>query len=92
MLVNTILELAAVDAQLNQLATQKLKAIESAFALAFALARRNGELSGARSPQDLASLVMTINFGLRVQSRQHPTRQHLEPIIENSLSLLELAA
>jgi TetR/AcrR family transcriptional repressor of nem operon len=92
MLVNTILELADVDTQLNQLATQKLNAIESAFARAFAIAQDNGELEGSRSPQELASLLMTINFGIRVQSRQQRTQQELKPIIDNSLSLLGLAA
>jgi TetR/AcrR family transcriptional repressor of nem operon len=92
MLVNTVLELANVDPQLNELATQKLSAIENTFALAFALAQRNGELETTRSPEELASLVMTINFGLRVQSRQNKTQQTLKPIIESSLSILGLAA
>ena len=92
MMVNTVLELADVDPQLNQLAAQKLSAIENAFALAFRMAQQNGELETARSPEDLASLVMTINFGLRVQSRKNQSQQELKPIIENSLSMLGLAA
>jgi TetR/AcrR family transcriptional repressor of nem operon len=92
MMVNTVLELADVDAELNQLATQKLRAIENAFALAFEQAQQEGELNSTRSPAELASLVMTINLGLRVQSRQNQTRQQLKPIIENSLSMLGLAA
>lgn len=92
MLVNTVLELADVDPQLNQLATQKLNAIENAFVLAFAQAQRNGELDTTRSPEELASLVMTINFGLRVQSRQNKSQQALKPIIDGSLSMLGLAA
>jgi TetR/AcrR family transcriptional repressor of nem operon len=92
MMVNTVLELAEVDPELNQLAAQKLSAIENAFALAFQLAQRNGELDTTRSPDELASLVMTINFGLRVQSRQNQSQQELKPIIENSLSMLGLVA
>jgi len=92
MMVNTVLELADVDPQLNQLATQKLSAIENAFAVAFRQAQDKGELDATRSPEELASLVMTVNFGLRVQSRQNPSRQALVPIIENSLSMLGLAA
>jgi hypothetical protein len=34
---------------------------------------------------------MTINFGLRVQSRQKQSRQSLKHIIDNSLSMLGLA-
>jgi TetR/AcrR family transcriptional repressor of nem operon len=92
MMVNTVLELADVDAELNQLATQKLSAIENAFALAFEQAQQKGELNSTRSPAELASLVMTVNLGLRVQSRQNQSRQQLKPIIENSLSMLGLAA
>lgn len=92
MLVNTVLELADVDPQLNQLATRKLSAIENAFARAFQLAQQKGELDTTRSPEELASLVMTINFGLRVKSRQNQSQQELKPIIENSLSMLRLAA
>ncbi len=92
MMVNTVLELADVDPPLNQLATQKLDAIELAFTRAFQVAQKNGELDTTRSPEALASLVMTINLGLRVQSRQNPSRETLQPLIENSLSILGLAA
>lgn len=92
MMVNTILELADVDPELNQLATQKLYAIENAFTVAFKLAQERGELESARSPEELASLVMTINLGLRVQSRQNLSQATLKSLIENSLSMLGLTA
>tara|TARA_R110002072_G_scaffold85210_12_gene192811 strand:+ start:1672 stop:2211 length:540 start_codon:yes stop_codon:yes gene_type:complete len=92
MLVNTVLELADVDPALNQLATDKLAAIESAFAQAFQRAQQSGELGLAHSPRELASVVMTINLGLRVQSRKNPSRQTLQTMIDNSLSMLGLAA
>ena len=92
MMVNTVLELADVDPELNQLATEKLGAIENAFALAFEQAQQHGELETSYSPKELASLVMTINLGLRVQSRQNQSRQKLKTIIDNSLSMLGLAA
>ncbi len=91
MMVNSVLELADVDRELNQLATTKLKAIEKAFERAFERARREGELDDRRSPQELASLVMTINLGLRVQSRQRPSREQLEATVDSSLSVLGLA-
>jgi TetR/AcrR family transcriptional repressor of nem operon len=92
MLVNTVLELADVDTELSQLAEQKLSTIESAFARAFQLAQQNGELDTTRRPEELASMVMTINLGLRVQSRKKQPRKALNLIIENSLSMLELTA
>jgi TetR/AcrR family transcriptional repressor of nem operon len=92
MMVNTVLELADVDPELNQLAAQKLGAIESAFAQAFELAQQQGELEASYSAVELASLVMNVNFGIRVQSRLKQSRKALKPIIENSLSSLGLAA
>ena len=91
MMVNTVLEMADVDPPLNQLAAHKLSAIETVFAHAFQQAQRKGELDTTHGPEELASLVMTINFGLRVQSRQNQSRHQLKPIIENSLSMLGLA-
>lgn len=92
LLVNTVLELADVDLELNQLATQKLNAIENTFAVAFEQAQHSGDLKKTHSPEELASLVMIVNFGLRVRSRQQLSQQAMKPIIENSLSMLGLAA
>lgn len=92
MMVNTVLELADVDQELNQLATLKLDAIENAFALAFERAQQEGQLDTRRSAQELASIVMTINLGLRVQSRQMQSSEQIKTIIDNSLSMLGLAA
>lgn len=80
MMVNTILELADVDEELNQLASHKLSAIENAFA------------STAHTPEELARMVMTINLGLRVQSRANHSRSALKSMINTSLSMLGLAA
>ena len=92
MMVNTVLELADVDRELNQLAGRKLKAIENAFAIAFEQAQQVGQMDTKHSAQELATMVMTINLGLRVQSRQKQSPQQLKSIIENSLSILGLAA
>lgn len=92
MMVNTVLELADVDQELNQIATQKLDAIEKAFARAFNLAQQQGELNSEHTAKELARMVMTINLGLRVQSRQNHSRAELKSIINTSLSLLGLDA
>ncbi|MDG1946216.1 MAG: TetR/AcrR family transcriptional regulator [Halioglobus sp.] len=92
LLVNTMLETADVDPQLNQLASQKLNAIESVFARAFKQLPDQGAFDTAYSPEELASLVMTINFGIRVQSRQKGSQRTLKPIIDNSLSMLGLSS
>lgn len=92
MMVNTVLELADVEPVLHQLAVEKLSAIETAFARIFMHAQRAGELDTTVNPKELASLVMNINLGLRVQSRKSHTRKELKSIIDSSLSMLGLAA
>ena len=92
MMVNTVLELADVDPKLNQLAAQKLNAIENAFVRAFELAQQQGLLSTAHTAEELAVMVMTINFGLRVQCRKNHSRTELKSMIDTSLSMLGLAA
>lgn len=92
LMVNTVLELADVDAELSALATSKLTSIEQTFAHAFDQAQRTGQLHRARSPQDLARLVMTVNLGLRVKSRQNLPAAELKLLIEDSLAMLDLAA
>jgi len=92
MLVNTILELADVDQELSQLATDWLDKIEATFAKAFSDALHKGELGVVTSPTELASQVMTINFGLRVRCRQRQNQKEMIPIVESSLSVLGLAA
>ncbi|MFT5573176.1 MAG: TetR/AcrR family transcriptional repressor of nem operon [Cryomorphaceae bacterium] len=92
LLVNSTLELAGVDPELNRLATRKLNEVENCFARAFMLTVSRGELDTVYVPEELARLVMTINIGLRVQSRQNLSAQELKPTIENSLTMLGLAA
>jgi TetR/AcrR family transcriptional repressor of nem operon len=92
MMVNTILELADVDEELNQLASHKLGVIENAFARAFKLAQQQNQLSTTHTPEELARMVMTINLGLRVQSRANHSRSALKSMINTSLSMIGLAA
>ena len=92
LMVNTVLELADADPELNQLATQKLNAIEDSFAASFLLAQKNGEMDTTYSAKELAKFVMTINLGLRIQSRQNKSREELESIIKHSLVAVGLAA
>lgn len=91
MMVNTILELADVDPELNKLATQKLNAIEDAFAQAFEQAQHQNQLKSDICAKELAQMVMTINFGLRVQSRKNHSRTELKTLVDSSLSMLGLA-
>ncbi|MEM1110514.1 MAG: TetR/AcrR family transcriptional regulator [Pseudomonadota bacterium] len=92
MMVNSVLELSEVDAELSEFAASRLDLIESFFARCFTDAQTSGALDSQRSPKELAQLVMTINLGLRVQSRKNPSREYLQSIVDSSLDLLGLTA
>lgn len=91
MLVNTVLELADNDPELCHLASQELQAVQTSFEQAFRSARRQGTLKSRLSPHELACYVMTVNQGLRVQSRKSASPKELQAIVDTSLSLIGLA-
>jgi TetR/AcrR family transcriptional repressor of nem operon len=90
MMINTVLELADVDNELSQLASQLLAQIEDAFADCFEQAIANGQISAQYDPAQLASLVMTFNKGLRVASRQKSNPQELRSTLDAMLQLLPM--
>ncbi|MDD3765285.1 MAG: TetR/AcrR family transcriptional regulator [Nevskiales bacterium] len=91
LLVNSVLELADTDPELSRLSAQHLGDIEDAFEQAFDAALSNGTLRSLLSARDLARCVMTLNQGLRVQSRKRVPRETLWSTVENTLALLGLS-
>lgn len=76
MLVNTVIELAGVDDELAQRASRHLAELQHIFQECLREA-------GAEAPraEELASMLMLVNEGIRVSSRrQLPDAQHLRPI------------
>lgn len=90
MMVNTVLELADVDPELNTLAAGKLDIIENMFIDVFRAGQIDGSVSTAHTPEELAGLVMIMNLGLRVQCRQNKSRAELQNAIDSSLFILGL--
>lgn len=91
MMVNTILELAEVDAQLSQIAAQKLDLIEQRFQTLFLQAQAQGRLDASHSSVVLARYVMNVNQGLRVSSRKGLPAKQLRETVEVSLAMAGLA-
>ena len=87
-MVNTILELADVDAGLNQIASDLLGGIQAGFEECFREAMEAGADFTGRSPEELAELVMLVNQGLRVASRKPVSRRQLRRTVDTSLALL----
>lgn len=90
MLVNSVLELADVEPELNRQAWQKLEAIQAVFERTFRKAQDRGEIASTNSPKELAQRVMTLNLGLRVHARQQKSAEQLQNLIDNSLAMLGL--
>ncbi len=84
MMVNTILELSDVDADLSRRATVCLARIEQTFVWVFE--------HHVDDPRQAASVVMTLNKGIRVSSRARASEAELRQVISSTLSLLDRAA
>jgi len=91
LLVNSVLELADVEPELNRQAWQKLEAIQAVFEQNFQAAQERGEIARTHNPQELAQRVMTLNLGLRVHARQQQSAEQMQTLIDNSLAMIGLA-
>ncbi|MEP5567500.1 MAG: TetR/AcrR family transcriptional regulator [Halioglobus sp.] len=92
MMVNTVLELADVDLELQILAQTKLDKIQERFQCLILDAQLAGEITGAHCPAELADALMTLNLGIRVQCRKQVERTQLVKSVDTSLRLLGIAA
>lgn len=88
MMINSVLELADVDPELAQLATQRLDKIEAAFAQCFEQAIDGGLITTDKTSKQLSQCLMTFNQGIRVAARKEVPQHELKPIIDTTLSLL----
>ena len=92
MMVNSILELSDVDAELQNLAREKLDAIETEFARLLSESQTQGKIAQQPTAAEFARAVMNLNLGVRVQSRKHPDPITLQHTVDTSLTLMGLAA
>jgi TetR/AcrR family transcriptional repressor of nem operon len=90
MLVNSVLELADVDPEISQLASERLARMESRFADCLDECRRDGVLGADNSAEELAASLMIVNQGLRVASRRGMTRKELRLKLDATLATLGL--
>ena len=92
LMVNTLLELADTEPELQAEAQAQLNLMQREFEHQLAAAMDRGELRGEHSPTQLAEVLMTLNLGIRVQSRKLTSRRALRDNINNSLALLGIPA
>ena len=92
LMVNSILELADVDYGIKNCAQAKLDEIEIEFERLLHSAKQHGRLPGSHSSKTLARTLMTLNLGIRVESRKRSNPVELQHAIDTSLALMGLAA
>jgi len=88
MMINSILELADVEPELNKHATQCLAKMEKHFKHCFTVAQQLGQIDTRYSADHLAKIVMTLNQGLRVSSRKNSSREDMTRVVDTTLQLL----
>ena len=89
LLVNTALEVAPHDPELQAAVAVRLGEIEAFFRRAITAAQADGSVPPDRDPSDLARLLLGVTLGLRVLARSKPERELLEGIVRPALSLLD---
>ena len=89
MMVNTVTELAAHDAEVKRFADAAEATKEVVFADAVRRGQERGEISPAKDPEVLAKFLYNAVLGLRVRATRTPEREGLDAIVEMTLGVLE---
>jgi len=89
MLVNAALELAPYDAEFQKVVSQEMVFIESFFRGCIAAGQKDGTISPARPPAELAKVLLSVLLGIRVLARTRPQRAVLAGAASGVLELLK---
>ena len=88
-LINSALEVAPHDRELNALIADRLAEIEAFFRRSIKAAQAEGAVPRARIAKDLARLLLGVLLGIRVLARSKPERALLEGVARPALALLD---
>lgn len=89
LLVNTLLETPAKDAEINRRVTRMLLAVEDLLRGVLEEAAAEGSLPPHKQPAILAKVLVNGIFGLRVYSKMRPGAAELRRTVDGLLSVLE---
>ena len=92
MLVNAALELAPYDAEFQKVVSQEMVFIETFFRRRIAAGQKDGTISPARPPAELAKVLLSVLLGIRVLARTRPQRAVLAGAASGVLELLSTRA
>jgi len=89
MLVNSALEVAPYDAEIQKIISAEMVFIEAFFRRCIAAGQQDGTISAARPAAELAKTLLSVLFGIRVLARMRPQRAVLEGAANGILELLK---
>ncbi|RDH82676.1 MAG: hypothetical protein DIZ80_10375 [endosymbiont of Galathealinum brachiosum] len=89
LLVNTLLEVAPDDREINERVSFMFSEIEQEFCNVLKEAQKNGTLIAGGRPESLAKMLMSGIFGIQVYNRMKPDHDALVQIVNNLLVNLE---
>ena len=88
MLVNAALELAPYDPEFQKLVVEEMMFIEAFFRRCVAAGQKDGSIIETRPADELAKLLLSVLFGIRVLARTRPQPDVLEGAANCALALL----
>lgn len=90
LLVNGAFEAQPDDAELQSVIATETTEIEAFFRHHLTLAQESGEISNSEPPEDLAKMLLAVQFGLRTLVRIRPERELLDGMVRPVMSMLPL--
>ena len=87
-IVNTVVEMACLDSELEDEAITILKEVEQFFTATIRKAQKNGTLKNQTNPEILGRYLITLWNGMNVTRRMYPDRKTLSKQIEMQLEII----
>ena len=87
-IVNTVVEMACLDSELEDEAITILKEVEQFFTATIRKAQKNGTLKNQTNPEILGRYLITLWNGMNVTRRMYPDRKILSKQIEMQLEII----
>ncbi len=87
-LVNTVLDQAPHDAEVQKLVSSALDQVELFFSTQIVAGQKTGGIAQSVDPQDAASSLLGLMLGVRVLSRAKPNKKRLEAILAQAEIIL----
>ncbi|MCW3465879.1 TetR/AcrR family transcriptional regulator [Chitinophaga nivalis] len=88
LIVNTVVEMACLDEDLEKEAVTILKEVEALFTATIAQAQKKGTLKNQTDPVILGRYLITFWNGLNITRRMYPNRKVLSQQIEMQLAII----